>query len=181
MAYDPSELVDPTKPFSSDNPLARAISDRPLGVPASQANNKTGLLAYAEDTSNVVTPMVNGSYVDSSLVISVPPTPELWLELSVSYQITVAGAGAAFAVVFDITAGGAGVQVGSFGAPILATNSGTWTVFKGIPVSAFRIGPTTNTRTYILKHFLARDTSSSLAVSARNNTSAPSWLAAIGR
>lgn len=181
MAYDPTELVDPTKPYSSDNPLARAISSRVLGLPATPPRAQTGVLAYSEDSSGLLVALTPAAYMDSSITISVPPTPELWLEWGASFQVMTAGAGGVYAAIYETTSNPGGALLCSSGTPIVAADAGTWSIYQTLQGCSYRVGPTTITRSFIVKYFLGRDAASNLAVSVRNTTTSPSFLAAIGR
>jgi hypothetical protein len=142
-------------------------------------------IAYATNVSGVATIAGNNVQTDLFTTITVPPDPRvIWIEADCAWQITTAGAGSLFLSVFDITAGSPGTIVtgnGGGARDVMATNSGTWTVYPASSPWRARIGPVTTTKVYAIFCMVERDTSSSLAAKVRNIASNPTLLTAVAR
>lgn len=163
--------------------MSAEVTARDAAIAAAAAS-LDGEIAYAENISGVN--IVAGlTQTDLFCQVVIPPsTRPIWVEADCSWQITVAGAGTLFLVVYDVTAGSPGTLVqGNYGGArdVLAANSGTWTLFPGSIPWRKRLPPSNTTKVYALYCQLTRDTSSSLAAKVRNIANNPTYISAVAR
>lgn len=130
-----------------------------------------------DSTAQVVTT----SLTDLNCTIVVPAQDKpWWLRTTAAWQITVAGAGGLYLVIYDITNVLSTFQVGS--CPVSSNGTGftngAWSKFILSPLMGLPMEPTTQTTVYALYGQIVQDAGSSLAASVRHNSANPTLLEA---